>query len=81
MKRITFIGNVDNGIETINSYLKLLPEDLCKVPFNNNDDIRKKVDTLPYHFTISAWNKSNKDNILEMLNDFEFSKFKIKVKA
>ena len=79
MKRITFVGNLDNGMGTINSYLKLLPEDLCKVPFNNNDSIRKQIDTLPYHFTLSAWDIKQKEKVINILSNINDSKFKILV--
>lgn len=79
MKRLTFVGNLDNGINTINSYLKLLPENLCKVPFNNNDDIRMQIDTLPYHFTLSAWDINQKEKVINVLSNINYSKFKITV--
>lgn len=77
-ERITFISNFDNSnLEKINNCLKEINDNLCKVPFNKNISDRKKADTLPYHFTLSAWNITDKEKVLEELSKITFPKIEI----
>lgn len=76
--RITFISIFnDNNLEKIEYYTNQINEKMCKVPFGKNVDNRKKVDTLPYHFTLSAWNISDELNVIEELSKLKFPKLKI----
>lgn len=74
-KRITFISILDdNNLAKIQYYTKQINEKLCKVPFGKSVDNRQEIDTLPYHFTLSAWDISNKDNVIKELSKIDFSK-------
>lgn len=55
-ERITFISMFDNNnLAKIENYTKIIDDKLCKVPFVKTVDNREEADTLPYHFTLSAW--------------------------
>lgn len=75
---ITFISIFDDiNIERIEYYIKQINEKLCKVPFGKNVDNRIEVDTLPYHFTLSAWNIEDKEKVKNTLSQIEFPKLKL----
>ena len=77
-ERITFISMFDNNnLEKIKYYTKQLKEKLCKVPFAKNIDNRVGTDTLPYHFTLSAWDISYKEKVITKLLKIEYPKLKI----
>ncbi len=77
--RVTLISTFDdNNLEKINFYIKRLNEKLCKVPFGKNIN-REIADTLPYHFTLSAWNIEEEENVLKRLSKIKFPKLKILV--
>lgn len=77
-ERVTFISVFDkNNLKKLEVYASQIEEELCKVPFGKNVDNREEADTLPYHFTLSAWNIEDKDNVIEGLEKIEFSKIKI----
>ena len=77
-ERITFISIFDDiNIERIEYYIKQINEKLCKVPFGKNVDNRIEVDTLPYHFTLSAWNIEDKEKVKNTLSQIEFPKLKL----
>ena len=77
-KRITFISVFDDkNIEKIKHYIKKINEKLCKVPFGKNINDRELADTLPYHFTLSAWNIEDEENVNKALSQIEFPKIKI----
>lgn len=77
-ERITFISMFDNNnLEKIKYYTKQLKEKLCKVPFGKNIDNRVGTDTLPYHFTLSAWDISYKEKVITKLLKIEYPKLKI----
>ncbi len=78
--RITLISTLDNNLEKINFYVEKLNEKLCKVPFGKNVNNREMVDTLPYHFTLFAWDIKDKEKVINALSQIEFSKLKINVK-
>lgn len=52
---------------------------MCKVPFGKNVDDRYDVDTLPYHFTLCAWNIVDEEKIVLKLNQIHFTKPKVKI--
>ncbi len=77
-ERITLIAIFDdNSLEKIVFYTKQINEKLCKVPFGKNVNSREEVDTLPYHFTLSAWNISDEDNVIKKLSKVDFTKLKL----
>lgn len=79
-ERVTLISLFDN--DNLNKILNLInpiKEQLCKIPFGKNVDDRISNDTLPYHFTISAWDIKNEEFILDNLSNIHFDKFKIYV--
>ena len=77
-ERITLIAIFDdNSLEKIEFYTKQINEKLCKVPFGKNVNSREEVDTLPYHFTLSAWNISDEDNVIKKLSKVDFTKLKL----
>ena len=79
-KRITFISTFDDkNMEKIESCTKKIKEKLCKVPFGKNVDNRIEMDTLPYHFTLSAWDIEDEKNVKKALSQMEFPKLKISI--
>ena len=77
-ERVTLISVFDNdNLAKIKFYMELIKDKLCKVPFGKNVDNREKVDTLPYHFTLSVWNISDEDNVIKELSKIEFPKLEI----
>lgn len=77
-ERITLVALFNkNNLEKINSIIKTINESLCKVPFGKNVDDRIKVDTLPSHFTLSAWDIDQENFILQKLSNLNFNKFKV----
>lgn len=77
-ERITFISNFnDINLKKIEYYTKEIDYKLCKVPFGKNVDNRDEADTLPYHFTLSAWDISYEDEITNELSKIEYPKLKI----
>jgi len=77
-ERITFISIFDHSnLAKIEYYTKRINEKLCKVPFGKNVDNRIEVDTLPYHFTLSAWNIEDKEKVKNTLSQIELPKLKI----
>lgn len=80
-ERITFISVFDKeNLEKIEVYTKCFTEKLCKVPFGKKVGNRKNVDTLPYHFTISAWNICDEEKVKEQLSSkIKFPKLNVTV--
>ena len=77
-ERITFICEFDKiNLQKIKHYSKQINEKLCKVPFGKNVDNRVEVDTLPFHFTLSAWNIVDEEKVKTELSKIEFSMLKI----
>ena len=77
-ERITFISIFDNtNMKKIENCIEQINEKLCKVPFCKNVDNRIEVDTLPYHFTLSAWNIKDEKKVKNILSQIEFPKLKI----
>ena len=75
-ERITFICEFNN-IQKIEYYIKAMNQDLCKIPYGIKVDNRIEADTLPYHFTLSAWNITEKEKVKTELSKIEFPKIKI----
>lgn len=79
-ERITLISLFNqNNLEKINNIIKIINEPLCKVPFGKNVENRTKADTLPYHFTLSAWNIDQEGFILQELSNIYFNSFMVNV--
>lgn len=79
-ERVTLVSIFNSKeLDKINNIISATKEPLCKVPFIKNVGDRYRVDTLPYHFTISAWGIDDKNYIIERLSNIEFNKFKILV--
>lgn len=77
-ERITFISVFnDISLEKIEHYTKKINDKLCKVPFGKNVDNREEADTLPYHFTLSAWDISCEEKIIDELSKIKYPKLKI----
>lgn len=77
-ERITFVSLFDNNnLAKIEYYTKQINEKLCKVPFGKNVDNREEVDTLPYHFTLSAWDISDEENVIKELSKIDFPKLRL----
>lgn len=81
-ERITLISMFDtNNLIKIEYYTKQINEKLCKVPFGKNVDNREEVDTLPYHFTLSAWDISDEENVIKELLKIDFLKLKLLINS
>lgn len=79
-ERITLVSLFDqDNLIKINNFTNKIKEKVCKVPYGKNVEDRYKADTLPYHFTLSAWNIDKEKFILQKLEDIHFNKFKILV--
>ena len=77
-ERVTFICEFDKiNLQKIEHYTKQINEKLCKVPFGKNVDNRVEVDTLPFHFTLSAWNIVDEEKVKTELSKIEFPMLKI----
>ena len=75
--RITLVGLINN--KRIKDYVKCFGNELCKVPFGKVNFSRKDADTLPFHFTLSAWNISLKQDVLGLLDRICFNSLKISI--
>lgn len=77
-EKITLVSlfNQDN-LNKISNITNQIQEVFCKVPFGKNVDDRFKADTLPYHFTLSAWDINKENFIINELSGISFNKFKI----
>lgn len=77
-ERITFISMFDNNnLAKIENYTKIIDDKLCKVPFGKTIDNREEADTLPYHFTLSAWDILYEEKAINELSKIEYPKLKI----
>jgi len=77
-ERITLISLLDtNDLNRIKEMICIDSKALCKVPYLPTVKDRAKVDTLPFHFTLSTWDIKQKDFVLEKLNTLSFSNFTV----
>lgn len=77
-ERITFISIFNKkSLEKIEYYTKQINDKTCKVPFGKNVDNRVEVATLPYHFTLSAWDIFYEAKVIDELSKIEYPKLKI----
>lgn len=79
-KRITLISFIEkNDIRKIEQLMSNINKNTCKVPYGINDEKRYEIDNLPYHFTIFATNKENQDKLLEIAENINIDKIRLKV--
>ena len=65
-RRITCITLFENNdLRKINNIVSLLDEKLNKVPIHIEN--RENVDILPYHITLSTWDITEKEKVIELL--------------
>ena len=77
-KRITSIALFDkDSLNKLNESIKGLNETFCKVPFR--EDNRESLDTLPYHFTFTVWDSSEKDIAVEIIKRIKFNEIKLRI--
>lgn len=62
----------------ISKALSAVDEPLCKVPFARVAD-RIAADTLPMHFTVSAWKSSERERVLKALSRLELYPIELQV--
>lgn len=79
-ERITLVSLFkDEDVEKIYRFFEKIDEPLCKVPFGKGVVDRKTADTLPFYFTLSAWNLDMEDYLIPKLENVKFEKFCVKV--
>ena len=79
-KRITLISFIEKKeIKKVEELMSNIKENTCKVPYGINDEKRYEIDNLPYHFTISATNKENQEEILKIAESINIDKIQLKV--
>ena len=82
-KRFTCITLFDEeSLNKISQVLLELKENLCKVPYLKEPytlDNREEADTLPYHFTLSYWDESKKDEAIKVFNTINMKKIELLV--
>ena len=73
----------EKSLKNIHDILsKLDAYELCKVPYLKQPytvENRQKVDTLPYHFTLSYWDENNKETAIEVFKAITMKKIEILV--
>ena len=80
MSRIALITKFkEKELNKINNQLKNIHYHMCKVPYGINDELRNKIDNLPYHFTIFATDKQNESKLLNIASDIKMNKIKLKI--
>ncbi len=78
--RITLVSLFDSkNLDKIKQYTDIIKEPLCKVPFGKKVESRIETDTLPYHFTLCAWNIEDEETVIKRFSNVSFSNFKILV--
>ncbi len=79
-ERITIISLFDShDIARLNNIISLVSIPLCKVPFSKSISDRKSVDTLPWHFTLSAGDITKENLVKESLKNLKFRGFTIEI--
>lgn len=77
-KRITLITMLNSAsLDKINNLVSKINVPICKVPYGVTIDEREKNDSLPFHFTISAWNKEVENDIINMIEEINFESINI----
>lgn len=79
-ERITIISLFNfKNLNKINNVLSYINIPLCKVPFGKDIFNRKDVDTLPWHFTLSAGDIEDEKMVKEALKNIKFNEFVISI--
>lgn len=77
-KRITSIALFDEeSLESLKSKISMIDENLCKVPYIAEN--RKKIDTLPYHFTFVVWDIEERNKAIEIISQIKINEIKLNV--
>lgn len=80
MSRITLITSFkEKELDKIDQRIKNINYHMCKVPYGINDELRSKIDNLPYHFTIFATDKQNERKLLNIASSIKMNKITLKV--
>lgn len=78
-KRVTLITLLEQKtLDYINNMVEKTNIQSCKVPYGVCED-RLNADTLPYHFTISAWDKNEQEKIIDILKEMPMSEINLKI--
>ena len=76
--RITSIALFDkDSLNKFDESVQSINEHFCKVPFREEN--RETLDTLPYHFTFTVWDSSQKDIAMEIIKNIKFSEIELKI--
>lgn len=70
------LNKIRNALSKLNSY------NLCKVPYLKEPytlDNREEADTLPYHFTLSYWDETDKEEAIKVFNTINIKRVEILV--
>lgn len=79
-KSITLISLFDEiSLNKINSLISVLNQPLCRVPYHDYVTDRIKNDTLPFHLTISAWDKEYDQRAIDLLKVIKVREIKLLV--
>ena len=59
--------------QQLNRFLKKAGEPVCKIPYGRVElEKREELDTLPPHFTVSAWKSSEKETVCKRMSELMF---------
>jgi len=76
--KITCIALFENeDLNKIENIVSILDDKLCKVPLFIED--REKVDTLPYHTTLSVWDIEQQNKVTEVFKNINMQKIELEV--
>lgn len=79
-KRITLISlSEKKELKKIENLINVIEEKTCKVPYGIDDEKRKEIDNLPYHFTIFATKKQNQEKLLAIAKTINRTEIQLKV--
>lgn len=79
-ERITLISVFDEeNKKKVMKYIHKIHHMTCKVPYGKGVVDREKADTLPYHFTLYAFDIQKEEEVREYLRKKTFPKVKIEV--
>ena len=77
-KRITSIALFDkDSLNKFDESVQSINEHFCKVPFREEN--RETLDTLPYHFTFTVWDSSQKDIAMEIIKKIKFNEINLMI--
>ena len=77
-KRITSIALFDkDSLNKLTESIQGINKNFCKVPFREEN--RESLDTLPYHFTFTVWDSSQKDIAVEIIKKIKFNEINLMI--